>query len=253
MDNYAVGRRWFWVVLNIMLASASVALLVAVRPISRYGDSLVSSRVMYVSAEGKAVVSPDIATLSFAVVSEGKDPAALQEDNARKMRAALDYVKAQGVGEKDIKTLQYNLSPRYEYDETTRRSFISGYTLTQTVFVKVRQLEKAAPILGGLPELGINQIGSISFDVDNPDIYLADARNEAFRKARAKAEAMARANDLMLGRIVNVSESGWPGPVYYGAAMGGKGGDMLSAPTPPPIQPGTQEVTVQVSVAFELK
>ncbi|MBI2036960.1 MAG: SIMPL domain-containing protein, partial [Candidatus Liptonbacteria bacterium] len=137
MDNYAVGRRWFWVVVNIMLASASVALLVAVRPISRYGDSLISSRVFYVSAEGKAVVSPDIANLSFSVVSEGKDPAVLQEDNNTKMRAALDHVKAQGVDEKDIKTAQYDLQPRYEYDEKTRRSFISGYTLTQTVFVKV--------------------------------------------------------------------------------------------------------------------
>ncbi len=253
MDNYAVGRRWFWVVLNIMLASASVALLVAVRPISRYGDSLISSRVFYVSAEGKAVVSPDIANLSFSVVSEGKDPAVLQEDNNTKMRVALDHVKAQGVDEKDIKTAQYDLQPRYEYDEKTRRSFISGYVLTQAVFIKVRDISKVAAILAGLPERGINQIGSISFDVDDPDTYLSTARNEAFGKARAKAEEMARANGLMLGRIVNVSESGWPGPVYYGAAMGGKGGDMLSAPTPPPIQPGTQEVKVQVSIAFELK
>src|SRR3989344_2307648 len=218
MDNYAVGRRWFWVVLNIMLASASVALLVAVRPISRYGDSLISSRVFYVSAEGKAVVSPDIANLSFSVVSEGKDPAVLQEDNNTKMRVALDHVKAQGVDEKDIKTAQYDLQPRYEYDEKTRRSFISGYVLTQTVFVKVRQIEKAAPILGGLPERGINQIGRVSFDTDDPDKYLSAARNEAFGKARAKAEEMARAKGLKLGRVVNISESGGPRPypVVYG-------------------------------------
>ncbi|MDP2648082.1 MAG: SIMPL domain-containing protein [Candidatus Yanofskybacteria bacterium] len=252
MDNYTVGRRWFWVVLNIMLASASVALLMSVGAISRYGDSLISSRIFYVSAEGKAVVSPDIANLSFSVVSEGKDPAALQEDNAKKMRAAIDYVKSQGVDKKDIKTAQYDLQPRYEYDEKTRRSFISGYTFTQTVFVKVRQIEKAAPILGGLPERGINQIGRVSFDVDNPDTYLADARNEAFGKARAKAEEMARANGLKLGRIVNVSETGGPRPypVFYG---GGKGIAELSASMSPPIEPGTQEVTVQVSIAYELK
>lgn len=252
MDSYAVGKRWFWVALNIMLASVSVALLASVRPISRYGDSLVSSRVFYVSAEGKAIVSPDIANLSFSVVSEGKDPVVLQEDNNKKMRAAQDHVKAQGVDEKDIKTAQYDLQPRYEYDEKTRRSFISGYMLTQTVFVKVRDIGKVAAILAGLPGRGINQIGSISFDVDDPDKYLAEARNEAFQKARAKAEEMVRANGLRLGRIMNISESGGPRPypVFYGA---GKGGAELAAPTPPPIQPGTQEVTVQVSVAYELK
>lgn len=251
-DSRETGRRWFWLLLNIMLAAASVTLLASVRPLSRYGDSLVSGRIFYVSAEGKAVVSPDIANLSFSVVSEGNDPVALQDENNEKMQRALDHVKAQGVDEKDIKTAQYNLQPRYEFDEDRRRSFISGYTLTQTVFVKVRDIEKTAPVLAGLPERGINQIGSISFSVDDPDKYLADAREEAFRKARAKAKEIARENGLRLGRIVNVSESGWPGPIFYDAARGGGFAPLsVPSPAPTPLEPGTQEVTVQVSVAYE--
>src|SRR4030042_2540396 len=102
-------------------------------PAKKYTNSLMPARTVSVSAEGKVTVSPDIAKLSFSVVSEGKNPETLAESNNKKMNAAIDFVKSKGIEEKDVKTTDYNLSPRYAYDEDTRRSFISGYTLTQTV------------------------------------------------------------------------------------------------------------------------
>jgi len=220
-------------------------------PAKKYGDSLMPAKTINVSAEGKVTVSPDIAKLSFSVVSEGANPKLLAENNNKKMNAAIDFVKSQGIEEKDIKTTEYNLSPRYEYNEDTKKTFISGYTLTQTVLVKVRDLNKVAEVLGGLPALGINQISSISFDIDEPEKYLGEARNQAFDKAKEKAEAMAEKNGVKLGRVINFYEY-QSIPYYQNVKALGMGG-AEAAPALPQIQPGSQEVTVQVSVTYEIK
>lgn len=251
-DNF---KNYFWLLLDVFLAVAVIGLLFFVFPIAgKYKDSLYPTRSMTVSAEGKTLVSPDIATTSFSVVSRGLNPQELAQRNNELVSQAIDFVKSKGVEAKDIRTTGYNLQPNYEYDESRRTSFISGYTLTQTVTLKVRDLPKVGEILGGLPELGINQIGGVSFGVDEPEKYLAEAREEAFQTAREKAEAMAKAAGVKLGRVLNVSEY-QGGPIYpyaYAEKGGyGRGGDAaLPAPT---IEPGSEEITVSVSVNYELK
>jgi|SRR3989344_2269919 len=235
-----------------LMVVAIGAMLFGIFAAIRWSDSLYPSRTISVSAEGRAWVLPDIANLFFSVVSEGTDPEKLQTDSNAKMKSAINMVKSIGVDEKDIKTTGYNLNPTYQYDEKTRRSYISGYTLTQAVGVKVRDLGKVAKVLGGLPELGINQIGTVSFGVEDPDKYLADARSEAFGKARAKAEEMAMKNGVTLGRVQNFSEYLGGGPVpYYAKGMGG--GEVATPASIPTIEPGSQEITVQVSVTYALK
>ena len=220
-------------------------------PAKKYGDSLMPAKTINVSAEGKVTVSPDIAKLSFSVVSEGANSKLLAENNNKKMNAAIDFAKSQGIEEKDIKTTEYNLSPRYEYDEKTKKTFISGYTLTQTVLVKVRDLNKVAEVLGGLPALGINQISSISFDIDEPEKYLSEARNQAFDKAKEKAKAIAEKNGVKLGQVINFYEY-QSTPYYQNVRALGMGGAEAVQPLPQ-IQPGNQEVTIQVSVTYEIK
>lgn len=231
-------------------------------PLRKISDSFTPVHLVTVAAEGKVTVSPDIAMLSFSVVSEGKDPTALANDNNKKMTTVIDFIKSQGVDAKDIKTTQYNLSPQYDYGTPCyatvcpvkpRIPAIVGYTLTQEVSVKVRDLSRVATILGGLPERGINQIGSIAFSVDDPDASLASARAEAFRKAREKAEIMAKENNVRLGRVITFSENaGGPiYPMYYDrATLGASVGEKALAPT---IEPGTREVTVTVNVSYEIR
>mgnify|MGYP001598211305 FL=1 len=246
------AKQVFWIILNVVLVVAVILGLSAVKALWKYGKSVYPSRVINVNAEGKVVVSPDVATLSFSVVSEGADPEKLQNDNTDKINKALDFVKSEGVESKDIKTAGYNLSPRYKYDQKTGRSSIDGYTLTQTVIVKIRDLSKVGRIMGGLPSRGINQIGSLSFDIDDPDKFLNEARKEAFEKALAKAEAMAEQNNVKVRRVINFSEfsGGYPGPIPLYAEALGKGG--VGGPVSPTIEPGSQEVTVQVSVVYEI-
>lgn len=252
MSDFSKLKNIFIVVFFVFLMAAVVYSLFF-GPAKKYSDSLMPAKTITVSAEGKVTVSPDIAKLSFSVVSEGIDPKTLADDNNKKMKLAIDFVKSQGIDEKDIKTTDYNLSPKYEYDEKTKKTFISGYTLTQTVLVKIRDLNKVADVLAGLPPLGINQISSVSFDINDPEKYLSDARNQAFDKVKEKAVAMAEKNGVNLGQVINFYE--YQPITYYGQtkAVSGLGGGEAAAPVLPQIQAGSQEVTVQVSVVYEIK
>lgn len=248
-------KAWFWVILNVVLVLAGLFLIVSGKAIWRQSASVSPSRTIAVMADGKAVLTPDLATLSFSVVSQGKDPVKLQEDNNTKINNALDFVKAQGIDAKDIKTSDYSLYPNYRWDEKTRVNSIDGYTLNQSVVIKVRDLTKVAVLLGGLPSKGINQIGGVSFSVEDQDKYLNAAREEAFAEARAKAEAMAKYSGARIGRVVTFSENGggYPYPMYYAKEMSvGMGGDGALPPAPR-IEPGSQDVTVTVNVVYEIR
>lgn len=246
------AKNYFWILIDAALIVAIVfGTWCVVYVVGRYTASLPVARTISISAEGKTIAASDVAKLSFAVVSEGKDPEVIQADNARKMNAAIEFVKAQGIDAKDIKTSDYNLSPRYEYDEKKRTTFISGYTFTQTVTVQLRDFEKISPILGTLPGIGINQIQGVNFEIEDQEKYLAMAREEAFSRASAKAAAMAKQNGVRLGRVVTFSE-GSQGPIYprYFEAAAMKAD--VGAPAPM-IEPGSEEVRVNVTVTYELK
>ena len=249
-----VTKKVFWILLNVVLVVVVILGFSAVKALWRYGGSVYPSRVVSVSAQGKVTVSPDIATLSFSVISEGTDPEKLQADNTDRVNAALDFVKSEGVDAKDIKTAGYNLSPRYEYDEKTRKTTIGGYVLTQSVAVKIRDLTKVGKIFGGLPARGVNEISGLVFSVEDPDKFLNEARQEGFDKARAKAKSMAEQNHARLGSVITFNESGggYPMPIYATAESIGKGGDMGGPVPAPTIEPGSQDVTVWVNVTYEI-
>lgn len=250
-------KSYFWILLDVLLAGVIFNLVFFVMPaVKKYGDSLFPVRTMTVSAEGKAKVAPDMAEFSFSVISQGENPDEIAEVNNEKVNAAIEFVKGEGIGEEDIKTTGYNLSPNYEYDSDTQSNFIAGYTLTQTVSVRVKNLEdnlsKVSKILGGLPSLGINQISEIGFSIENPESVLEEARAKAIINAREKAARIAKESGARLGEIISVSEYQGQLPIRYYAAAKDKiaGGVEI---TPPTIEPGTQQVTVNVSITYSLR
>lgn len=252
MDNTSY-KNYFWILLDVLVLGIIVNLVFFVMPtIRQYGNSLAPSRIIMVSAEGKTVATPDIAETSFSVITQGKNPDELSSENNVKMAAVIQNLKSQGVDEKDIKTSGYNLSPNYQYDESTRRNYINGYTLNQTVLVKIRDLSKAAKVVGGLTPLGVNQIGGISFTVDDQEKFFAQARADAFLKAQTKAKGMAAQNGAQLGKVLSVSEY-QNGPIPYMNELKTMGAMAAPAAPLPTIEPGTQEIKVQVSVTYELE
>lgn len=247
------AKYYFWVLLDIGIAVIIFGGIFFVMPaVRRFGNLTPATRTITVTAEGKATVTPDLAESSFSVVSRGKNPEELADGNNQKVSAAIQFLKSEGIEGKDIKTVGYSLSPDYRYDPQTERNFITGYTLTQTVLVKMRDLNKVAKVIGGLTPLGVNQIGGINFSIEDQENPLSLARGEAMKKAEAKAREMAAQGGARLGRLVNISESqgGFPIPYYYAAGTLRAEPAAVAAPT---IEPGSQEVKDQITLVYELE
>jgi uncharacterized protein YggE len=232
-------------------------------PLSDYRNSLVTSRTMSVSVSDKVTAIPDVAQLSFSVVSEGKDVSQITAQNNSKVREAIGMLESNQISKDDIKTLEYNLVPVYSQPqphlEQQGKIFIPqiiGYSLTQTILVKIRDFSKISSILEALPSLGINKIGGISFSIDNPETYYAQARAKAFKKAFEKAVSIAKENGVKIGKVINISDySQGNYPIYKSfeatsPSMGG--GDALDI-SKPEIRPGSQDITVNVTVVYEIK
>ncbi|MBI4128362.1 MAG: SIMPL domain-containing protein [Parcubacteria group bacterium] len=204
-----------------------------------------------VSGEGKVTAIPDIAQIQLSVVSQAKTVAQATKDNTQKMNTIVAFLKEGDIDEKDIKTTNYSVSPQYDYSEFRTQPTITGYQVDQTVTVKVRKLDAVGDVIDGATSRGANQVGGLNFTIDEPKKLEAEARKEAIANARAQAQVIARELGASLGRVVSFSESsgGFPPPIYFArdlAEVGGVGGGA------PSIQPGENEVVVNVSVTYEI-
>lgn len=259
--NQEHKKSFFWGVIGL---SVLVVALSAWNYASSYADSIQPSsfRSFAVAGEGKITAVPDIAQISFSVLTEGnKDLGSLQSQNTEKMNKAIAFLKEQGIEEKDIKTQQYNISPRYQYYSCPSQTYatqpcppadIVGYSINQNVEVKIRDFAKIGPVLGGLVENGANTVSQLAFAIDDPTAVEMEARKEAMEKAKAKAEEIAEAGGFSVGRLLSVDENNYyPRPMMYKETLG-MGGVAMDAAAPS-IQPGSQEVTVSVMLRYEIR
>nr|WP_221364177.1 SIMPL domain-containing protein [Sphingomonas jinjuensis] len=208
-----------------------------------------ASTVLDISAEGKATRPADLATIRAGVVSQGTSAGAALSDNAARMARVLAALKRAGIAPRDIATADVSLSPQYRYTDGQPPA-ITGYQATNSVAVKFRDVAKAGPILDALVAQGANQIDGPSLSVAEPDAALDEARGDALKRARARADLYARAAGLRVARIVSINETGQDAggpnpPVLYARAMAA---DARTA-----IQPGEKDITVTLAVRFLLQ
>lgn len=216
------------------------------------------ARTFSVDGTAEIEVVPDVAVFSATVVSEGdKNVAALQKMNSEKMNAITELVKELGVKERDLKTLQYNLNPRYTYPSCAGGvcppATIDGYTLTQSLEVKVRDTEKLSDLLAGVVEKGANTVSDVRFVVDDDADAKNEAREEAIAKAKEKAKTIAKAAGFRLGELITLYETSDAMPLPYYDAMSGGAAMELSAKAAPNLQPGTQPTKVTVTLTYEVQ
>jgi uncharacterized protein YggE len=203
-----------------------------------------------ITAEGKVPSVPDLVTVSAGVQNEGDTAPKAQSVNSTKINKAIEFLKKQyGIKDEDIRTQDYSIYPKYDY--IGGKSIVNGYTANQTLVVKIHDIAKVGDVLSGLTENDINQIQNVAYSFDNPDNLKEQAREMALTNAKEKAENLAKAAGVKLGKLVSFSEStNTPGgPVPYAMAqnsgMGGGGS--------PQLQPGSQDVVANVSVTYEIK
>ena len=244
--------------LSLFLLAETVGEVKSYRYIGSYPSSPSSINV---SGKGEVVGIPDIATFSFSVTEESLVVSEAQTESARKVNAILDYLKQNGVAEKDIKTSGYNIYPRYEYPAISSAYYpvppsgkqtLAAYVVTQSVAVKIRDLGSAGKLLGGIGELGATDISGLSFDFDKRDELVKEARDKAIKEAREEAAKLAKALGVQLVRITSYSEGGYY-PMYGKTMMAeayGRGGDMAVAPE---IPVGEDKITSNVTIMYEVK
>jgi len=233
--------------------------------VSSYGKSIdpATRRSFSVSEEGKVVAIPDIARFTFSVISEGGlDLAAIQEENTKSANKAIDFVKSRDVERRDIKTERYSITPRRQFFPCNPRVLgdtkpcpppeIVGYTVTQTVSVKIRDFDTIGEILAGVVERGANSVSQISFTIDDPSVIENQARGEAIVKAQEKAKAIAKVGGFRVGELLSITEGFQQPPVFFAESQraGIGGSDQAVAPT---IEPGSQDVTVRVTLTYEIE
>ncbi len=212
-------------------------------------------REITVSAEGKVSIVPDIVLLNFGVTTDGVDVPTIVGQNASKMNAIINMLKVtENIDAKDITTTQYSLEPRYEYAQKTGVRTFKGYTMSQQVAVKVRDFTKIGDVLNQATALGSNLVGNLQFAIDDTEKATQQARDKAIENAKAKAQSMADAAGMKLGKIVNIQDSSYP---YYGGGLYEKSMDTanglgVAAPAPQ-IESGQTEVTANIYITYRIK
>lgn len=208
-----------------------------------------------VSGDGRVFMAPDIAQLSFGVQT-GRQPTAkaAMDKLTTSMNAIIAATKAAGVPEKDISTQSFWLNPIYDY--TTGGQVFRGFEASQSLSVKVRNLDKVTDVLSAATEAGANQAGGVNFTIDDPEAKRAEAREEAIKEAKEKARVLAGQLGVTLGEIKNFSENsgGWVAPMYMRTEAYGVGGGMDDvAQKAPELPAGEQEINVNVTLTFEIQ
>ena len=251
------------VLLGLFLAAKTIAEIAQFRYI---GTGIPAMNTISVEGDGEAVAIPDTAQFSFSVVEKQSTVAKAQEEATKKMDALVQYLKGEGIDEKDYKTVSYSVYPQYEWQNIAcspgaycapGKQTLTGYEVRQTIEVKVKDTDKAGALLSGVGEKGATELSGLTFTVEDEDALKEEARSEAIEKAQEQADMLSDKLGVKLVRIVNFSEStggGYPPTPYYSYGRGGDGAmaqEVKAANVP--IPEGENKISSHVMVTYEIR
>ena len=194
-------------------------------------------------------VQPDIAQITLGVEVTNASASAAQQDAASQMDAVVSKLKQEGIADKDIRTVSYNLTPEYDYSNRSSPT-LKDYRATNLVMVTVRDISKVGPVIDAVAGAGATRIQGISFSVSDPTAATNQGRDAAMNNAKTKAEQLAKDAGVTLGAPISIQETGGtpPAPVPMAPNVAAAGAAVQT-----PISPGTQEVQVEVTVVYSIK
>ena len=219
-------------------------------PVSVTQTTVEKTTTFDVSAEGKTTAVPDIAEINLGIQAQKATVQEAQKEANEKINQITNELKKLGIKEEFIKTTRYNVYPNYNYQNGQK---ITGYDVNISLRVKVKDFDKINQAIDAATKLGANQIGQLNFTIDDERLeeLKMEARKEAIERAKKKAKEIARAGDLRLGRIVNISEnvvSPFP-PIYPRGTIGL--GKIEEKEETTQIQPGESEITISITLSYE--
>jgi uncharacterized protein YggE len=207
-----------------------------------------ADRTLTVSGSGTARVTPDVVSVTLGIQTRDDDVAQAVEQNNVVAARIMDAARGLGVGDADMRTVYFSVYAQPKYDEFGSPSGGVSYLVDNSLEVRLRDVAKLSDLLQDAVNAGANSIYGVNFTVADTSAAEDEARTEALGDAGERAEELAAAAGLTLGGIQSISTSpfGVPQPYYPGFGMGG-GGEGV------PTQPGSLEVSVQVTVVYQVR
>jgi uncharacterized protein YggE len=213
-----------------------------------------------VTGSAHAEVVPDLAIISFSVVTERPTATAAGSDNATAATAVINEVKAQGIDAKDIRTVSVTLSPVYDDSRDLNGRIIKhtlrGYQARDGFEVRIRALDKAGSLARQLIEKGANNFGGIAFEIEHPEDKQKAMQAEAMKDTLARAQNYAGAIDLKLGHVIEISPDGGSRYLMPKAAVPmaahARIDDGEAAQASIPVEPGVRTLEASVTVTWEI-
>lgn len=231
---------------NLRIALCAAALALSCLP--ALAADAVTPRLT-VTGSGESAAAPDMALLSLSVVREAPSAGeALSADNEA-MAKVLDAMKQAGIADRDLQTSGLSIEPRRVFPDDKdpgKAPQIVGYTVTNTLSIRVRDISAVGKLLDQAVALGVNSGGDIEFTNQHPEALLDQARRNAVRDALRKAQIMTDAAGIELGRILDMSEADAPGrpmPLMR---------EKFAAAAAVPVQAGENSYRVEVTVTFAI-
>ncbi len=246
-----------------MLALAGLLLSTPQRAFAQTDSPITAepTRSVSVSGTGQSQVQPDMATITLGVETQAEGASAALTDNNQQMQSLMQALVENGVAEEDIQTQAVRLQPQYAQQESSipqpsappsatvpAQNPITGYRAVNLVEVQVRDLTMLGDLIDAAVQAGSNQIQGIDFTVSDPQAMLSQAREAAWRDAQQKAEELATLAGVTLGPVLTMSEfSQTPLPAIQDNLS------MSASANSVPIQPGTQQIQINLQVVWSLE
>lgn len=264
MDNNFDIKKYAWYAGTLALAGLFImSLAIAGAQLSSMKHPVGQQGTISVSGEGEVTVKPDVATVTITIRERASTVAAAQDSVEKKVIAAINALAQFGVDEKDRKTVSYNVYPHYEnvpvaptmgmgvaaaYPVSNQR--IAGYDVSETIEIKIRNIDSTGDILGALGAANITEISGPNFTVEDEDGAREKAKELAIKEARAKAKETARALGVDLGEVLQFSEDGGGYyPMMYSKDMRAQSAGLGSEVTLPT---GDNTIKSRVTITYSL-
>jgi uncharacterized protein len=236
--------------LKSLLASALLFTAATFNP--AFAEDIKLIRSISLNGHGEVRVAPDLAIVTMGVMSSAVTAQEALAANTKAMTELMAALKAANIEPKDIQTSNFSVNPRYDYGQNNGQpAKLTGYDVANNVTVTLRKIDSMGDLLDKAVSAGSNQINGVSFSVANPQDAMDEARKDAVKDAKRKADLYAAATSTTIGNLISLSEgvSTEPQPMM----MRGKMMAASSDSSPVPIAQGEQVISVDVNVAWEIR
>lgn len=209
--------------------------------------SVAQAQTPHITVTGEATVSaaPDMATVSLGVTTQDNSAAGAMKSNAAALTAVMARLKSAGIADRDLQTSNLQLGPNWTQTDGNSAPQIAGYTASNMLSVRVRDMAILGAVLDAVITDGANTLNGISFEHSNPQPLADAARTAAVADAMAKARLLTQAAGVQLGQVTEISENaGYGVPMMKAAAM-----DSAAMP----VAAGEVGVTASVTLVIDLK